>query len=69
MKLYSARELAINIGVTPNTLAHWQAKRLIPSPTLRVGLNKKRMYNTETARAILDFAKSIGHYPATLLPW
>lgn len=58
---YSASQIARMVGVSSRLIKVWEDDaRAIPS-SLRVGVQRKRMWSKPKAKLILDYAKSIGY--------
>lgn len=59
-KLYSAVQIAQMIGITPETVKHWESRQYIPQ-SARVGLRRKRVWSEGKLRLILEFARDNGY--------
>lgn len=59
-RLYSATEIAKLVGVTPETIKHWEEMGCIPEAS-RLGLQRKRIWSEWKVQRILEFARDNGY--------
>lgn len=58
--LYSVTEIAKLIGVTPETVKHWEQSQLIPQSS-RMGRQRKRVWGKAKVILIVRFARDLSY--------